>query len=56
MHIWLTRLFEDSAAIANYDLEGRLCKGFQAWDWGDNKKIEETMADVKDDENKAKDP
>lgn len=56
MHICLTRLFKDGAAIADYDLERRLCEGFQALDWGDNNKIEEAIADIKDDENEAKDP
>lgn len=55
MYIRPTKLLENGAVTANYDLEGRLCGGSQNLDWGDNKKIEEAVADAKDNKNKAKD-
>lgn len=54
MHIGLTRLLEDGVVTTYYDLNGRLCGGFQDLDWGDDKKIEEAMANTKNNENKVK--
>ena len=56
MHIRFTRLLEDSVATANYDLEGKLYEKFQDLNWGDNRKIEEAMTNVKDDKDEVKDP
>ena len=56
MHIGLTKLLEDGATTTNYDSEGRLCRESQGLDWGDDKEIEEVVADARDDKDKAEDP
>ena len=56
MHIGPTRLLEDSVATPDCDSEERFYGGTQGLDWDDNKKIEEAVADIKDNKNKAKDP
>ena len=56
MYIGLTRLLENSAVTANYDLEGRLCGRFQDLNCRDDKKIREAMANVKDNKDKVEDP
>lgn len=56
MHIGPTRLLEDGAAIANYDSERRFCGGFWGLDLDDNKKIEEVVANAKNNKDKTKDP
>lgn len=50
MHIGPTRLLDNSAAIAEYDSEGRLFGRPEGVDWGDNKKIEEALAAMDKDE------
>lgn len=56
IHIGLTKLFENSSITINYNSKGRLYRKSQSLDWGDDRKIEETVADAEDNENKAKNP
>lgn len=56
MHIGLTKLSENNAAIADYDLEGRHCRWSQGLDWGNDKKIEEAVANAEDNKDEAEDP
>lgn len=56
MYIGPTRLLENGAAIANYHLEKKLCKGSQVLNWGNNKEIDETVVDAEDNKNKAENP
>lgn len=56
MQIGPTKLLKDGAIIADYDLQGRLCGGSQNLDWDDNRRIQEAIANLKDNEDKVKDP
>lgn len=51
----MTKFLEKDTITANYDLEGKLCRGFKNLDWVDNKKIEEAIATTKDNEDKLED-
>lgn len=55
MYIRLSRLLEDDIAITNYDSKGRFCEKSQGLNWGDNREIEEALADAEDNKDKAED-
>lgn len=55
MHIVPTRLLEVGLPNAEYELEKRFCEGCTDANWGDNSKIEKTMATNDDKEDDKED-
>lgn len=56
MHIRSTRLLKDDAATASYESEGRLYGRSQGLEQGDNRKIEEAVANTEDNKDEVEDP
>lgn len=56
MHIKPTRLRENGAPNAEFDIKGRLYIGFTCLDQDDSYKIEEAIAVNKNDKNEEDDP
>lgn len=56
MHIELTKLSEDGAFNAKFDVDRKLCIGSTGLDWDNSTKIKEVIATDKNDEDKEEDP